>query len=398
MLPLRSLLHARQARMPGFNMMLNSSAWKPFPRYRAEPEPVEETTGEVTPYEHDLILRYAIVGIFIILFTAALYLMKVIAIPVTAGVIFGLVLGPLVDWMVRHHVPQHLAAALVVLLFVAVLMTAVGVLAVPFAAWSDQGPAMMAALKAKLSGLFVFMEDFKRGIASLTGAKPGTEISVSQGNPLMDIAMSSSAAAGGLLLFVATIYFWLATRRHLKARILRLCLGRSARKSAGAFFEQIEERVARYFALVTVINLGMGVLTTVIAWLAGLPFPIFWGALAFLLNYLAFIGPIIVSVMLLAAALIDAPSVLAAAWPAAAYYALHLIEGNAVTPMFVGSRLTISPFLVFIGFIFWLWLWGPVGAVLATPIIIVAMVAQEEFARYRLEKAKEDAQGSEAAA
>ena len=378
--------------------MLTSSAWRPFPRYMAEQAASEEADADVTPYEHDLILRYAILGIFVILFTGALYQMRVIAIPVTAGVIFGLVLGPLVDWMVRHRVPQHLSAALVVLLFVALLVMAIGVLAVPVAAWSDQGPAIMAALKSKLSGMFVVMEDFKRGLTGLTGH--GGDISVSQGNPLMDIAVSSSAAAGGLLLFVATIYFWLATRRHLKARILRLCLGRSARKSAGSFFEEIEERVARYFALVTVINLGMGLLTTAIAWLAGLPFPIFWGALAFLLNYLAFIGPVIVAVALFAGALLDAPSVLAAAWPAAAYYGLHLVEGNAVTPMFVGSRLTISPFLVFIGFIFWLWLWGPVGAVLATPIIIVGIVAQEEFARYRLEKVKEEeeAQAESAAA
>lgn len=357
-----------------------------------EAESSEEHTVDVTPYEHDLIVRYAIIGIFVILFTAVLYLMKVIAIPVTAGVIFGLVLGPLVDWMVRHRVPQHLAAALVVLLFVSLLMMAIGVLAVPMAAWSDQGPAMMAALKGKLAGLFTVMDDFKRGLSGLTGHTG--DISVSQGNPLMDIAMSSSTAAGGLLLFVATIYFWLATRRHLKARILRLCLGRSARKSAGSFFEEIEERVARYFGLVTMINLGMGVFATLIAWFAGLPFPIFWGALAFLLNYLAFIGPVIVAVMFFAGALLNAPSLLAAVWPAAAYYALHLVEGNAVTPFFVGSRLTISPFLVFMGFIFWLWLWGPIGAVLATPIIIVGMVAQEEFARYRNAKAEEDASGT----
>lgn len=368
--------------------MLSSSAWRPFPRYMAEPEPVEENE-EVTPYEHDLILRYAIVGIFVILFTAALYLTKVIAVPVTAGVIFGLVLGPLVDWLVRHGAPQHLAAATVTLLFVGVLMGALVILAVPVAGWTDQAPAMMAALQRKLAGLFAFMDEFKRGLGTLTGG--GAELNVSQGNPLFDIAVTSSTAAGGMLIFVATVYFWLATRRHLKARVLRFCL-RGARRSAGSFFEEIEARVARYFALVTVINFGMGLLTMAIAWLAGLPFPVFWGALAFLLNYLAFIGPIIVAVLLFAGALLDAPSLVAALWPATAYYILHLFEGNAVTPVFVGNRLTISPFLVFIGFIFWLWLWGPVGAVLSTPIVIVAMVAQEEFARYRREKAKAEAE------
>jgi len=369
--------------------MLSSSAWKPFPRYMAEPEPVDET-DDVTPYEHDLIVRYAIVGIFVILATASLALTKAVAMPVVAGVIFGLVLGPLVDWLVRYGAPQHAASALVVLLFIGLLLGAIAILAVPVAGWTDQAPAMMQALQTKLARVFAFMDEFKRGIASITGK--GAELSVSQGNPLFDIAMTSSTAAGGLLVFFATVYFWLATRRHLKARILRLCLGRGARRSAGSFFEEIEARVARYFGLVTVINFGMGCLTMAIAWLAGLPFPLFWGALAFLLNYLAFIGPIIVAVLLLAGALLDAPTLLAAFWPAAAYYGLHLIEGNAVTPVFVGNRLTISPFLVFIAFIFWLWLWGPIGAVLSTPIVIVGMVAQEEFARYRREKAKAEAE------
>lgn len=367
--------------------MLNSSAWKPFPRYMAEPE-VEDLHDDVTPSEHDLIVRYAVIGIFVILATACLYLTKVIALPITAGIIFGLVLGPAVDWLVRRNVPQHLAAAIVVLLFLGLIMSAVTVLAVPVAGWSDQAPAMMVALKTKLASVFTVMDQAKQAIGTMMG-KSGQELSVSQGNPLLDIAMSSSTIAGGLLIFVATVYFWLATRRHLKARALRLCLGRGARKSAGAFFQEIETRVARYFGLVTLINLGMGVLTMAIAWMAGLPFPIFWGALAFILNYLAFIGPIIVTVTLFAGALIDAPLVLTAIWPAAAYFVLHLIEGNAVTPVFVGRSLTVSPFLVFIGFIFWLWLWGPVGAVLSTPILLVAMVAQEEFARYRAAQAEE---------
>ncbi len=376
--------------------MLNSSAWRPFPRYRAEPEvEVEDPNEDVSPSEHDLIVRYAIIGIFVILLTGALYLTRVIALPITAGIIFGLVLGPAVDGLVRRNVPQLLAAALVVLLFLGVIVAAITVLAVPVASLSDQGPAMMTALKTKLAGLFVMMDEAQAAIGTLMG-KTGAELSVSQGNPLIDLAMSSSAIAGGLLIFVATVYFWLATRRHLKARALRLCLGRGARKSAGVFFQEIESRVARYFGLVTLINLGMGILTMGIAGLAGLPYPIFWGALAFVLNYLAFIGPIIVTIMLFAGALVEAPLILTAVWPAAAYFVIHLIEGNAVTPVFVGRRLTVSPFLVFIGFIFWLWLWGPVGAVLSTPILLVAMVAQEEFSRYRAAQAEEQAEAKPA--
>lgn len=367
--------------------MLSTSAWKPFPRYMAEPESVEEDDA-VTPQEHDVILRYAIVGIFVILATAALAITKVVSLPVTAGVVIGLVLGPLADGLVRRGVPQHLAAAIVVLLFLALILSALMLLAVPIAGWSDRFPEMMNALQSKLRGFVAFLDEVRRSLASLMG-KTGAELSVSDGNPLMALAMSSSTAAGGLLIFVATMYFWLATHRLLKARMLKLCLGRNARKSAGAFFEEIETRVAHYFGVVTLINLAIGMLTTAIAWLAGLPFPVFWGALAFVLNYLVFIGPIIVAVLLFAGALLEAPSLVAAVWPAAAYYGLHLVEGNLVMPLFVGRRLTVSPFLVFISFIVWLWLWGPIGAMLSTPMLLIAMVAQEEFARYRRAQAQE---------
>ncbi|WP_332680808.1 AI-2E family transporter [Bosea sp. (in: a-proteobacteria)] len=377
--------------------MLNVSAWKPFPRYMAEPEEETSAGSDISPQDHDLIVRYAIIGIFVILATTALYLTRVISLPVTAGVIFGLVLGPPVDAMVRRGVPQHLAAAVVVLLGVLVLLLLVATLTVPIAAWSDQFPKMVAALKLKLVGVLAFMEEFKQVAGDLSG-DDGAKVSVSDGNPLVSIAISSTAAAGGLLIFVATVYFWLATRRDLKARTLRLCLGRGARKSAGAFFEEIETRTARYFGLVTVVNLGMGLISVAIAWFAGLPYPVFWGALAFFLNYLAFIGPIIVAVAFFAAGLLSSPHILVAVWPATAYYVVHLIEGNAVTPVFVGRRLTISPFLVFISFIFWLWLWGPIGAVLSTPILLVALVAREEFVQYRqamreLEQAEGEGEG-----
>lgn len=333
--------------------------------------------------EAEAVSRYAIVGIFVILATAALSIAKVVAMPITAGIIVGLVLGPLVDLMVRYKVPQHLAAALLVLAAVTLGAMAVALLTVPMTAWIDQLPSMVAALKAKLSGVFEVLDRLEKMAGSLAPRASAPEVTVTDGSPLFDIAMSSSAAAGGLILFIGTVYFYLATRRHLKAQILRLCLGREARKSAGAFFAEIEDRVAIYLAMVSVINLAVGGITAGIAWAAGLPYPIFWGALAFVLNYLAFIGPIIVTALLFAAGLLSTSTVLGALWPAALYFVVHLIEGNVVTPVAVGNRLTISPFLVFIAFIFWLWLWGPVGAILSTPLVIIAIVAQETIVAYR---------------
>jgi predicted PurR-regulated permease PerM len=367
--------------------MSTASLLRRLPRRSPLVEVQEEAFEPISQYHHDLIIRYCLIGIFVILATGALYATKTIALPVATGIVFGMVLGPATDAMVTRGMPQQAAAALIVLLGVAVMACAAALLALPVASWSDQIPAMLAAVQARIAGLFGWVTSLWSQAAPGNAQLPGilrTNIGdLAAKLPLIDIAMSSSAAIGGVLVFIATVYFYLATRRHLKARLLRLCLGREARRSAGMFFVEIERRVATYLGLVTVINLVCGALAMGIAWAAGLSYPIFWGAFAFVLNYLAFVGPAIVIATLFAAGLLGEHAQWTSVWPAGAYLLVHLLESNVVTPTVVGNRMTVSPFLVFVSFVFWLWLWGPVGAVLSTPILIIAISAKETFKDYR---------------
>jgi predicted PurR-regulated permease PerM len=349
----------------------------------------DEPATSIEPHEHDLIVRYATVGIALILLMTVLSVTKAIAVPLTAGLIFGLVLGPLVDRLMRIGLPQTAAAALVVMVGIVLIAAVVGIFAAPFAIWSDQLPGIVAALKNRFSELAAMARQFEGVTKGLSGSPSGPVVSVDDSSPWLSLAMTSSAAAGGLLIFVATIYFYLATRRHLKAQALRLCFGTSARRTAGQFIEDIENKLASYFSVVTAINLGMGLITTAIAWQAGLPFPLFWGLLAFILNYIAFVGPVIMTALLFGAGLIDAANTWWSAWPAFAYFLVHLIEGNVVTPLMVGRHLTLSPFLVFVSFVFWLWLWGPVGAMLSVPLLLLFALSFEAAASYRRIRAAE---------
>jgi predicted PurR-regulated permease PerM len=348
----------------------------------------EDLHSGSSPHDHDLILRYAVLGIFIILATASLSVAKSVFMPVAAGLIFGLVLGPLVDRMVRLGLPQGLAAALLVTAGVLVMMLIIGAFAAPFAIWSDRLPGILSALRDRLSDVTAMAKRFE-GLSGGLSSAPASQVTVTQSSPWLNIALTSTAAAGGLLIFVATIYFYLATRRHMKARMLRFCLGRSARRSAGAFLDRIERKIASYFGIVTLINLGMGLVAVAIAWWAGLPFPLFWGLVAAVLNYIAFVGPVIMTALLFGAGLLDDGAGWRAALPALAYFVTHLVEGNIVTPVLVGHRLTLSPFLVFMSFVFWLWLWGPVGAILSTPLVLVISLTVEAIREYqRLEAAE----------
>lgn len=354
-----------------------------LPRPDDVPEPPVDDHDLFDIGDHDPVLRYATLGIFVILATAALAIARPIALPVTAGIVFGLVLGPVSDALVRRGLPHAAAAGVVVLVGMVLLMGLFAILAAPVALGADQIPAIVDTLRAKLDGFFDMMRRLQ-GVPQGATAPVATETAGGTSfTPLLNIAVTSSSAAGGMLIFVATIFFYLAARRHLKARVLRLCLGRDARQVAGSFFEEVEQRIGSYFAVVTVINLVVGVIATAIAWLAGFPYPLFWGALSFVLNYLAFIGPLIVTGLMLGAGVTTADTAFAALWPMGAYAIIQLFEGNVITPSLVGRRLTVSPFLVFLSFVFWLWLWGPVGAILSTPLLLIGMVMVEVLSAYR---------------
>jgi len=100
-----------------------------------------------------------------------------------------------------------------------------------------------------------------------------------------------------------------------------------------------------------------------------------WGALAFVLCFIPYIGPGIVILVLFGAGLIQFPTATQALIVPAFFVALTTIEGNFITPTIVGRRLTLSPLAVFLSLVFWAWMWGPVGAFLATPLLIVGIVA-----------------------
>jgi predicted PurR-regulated permease PerM len=356
--------------------------------------PVSETAEHFI--EHDVLTRYATVGIFVILIIAGLSITKSIAMPIVAGVIFGLILGPAVDRLAKIGIPHSAGAAMIVLAGLLVCFAMVVVFAAPFAIWSSELPGMIETLRQRLSVVGAFSQQIE-GVANSLATSVAPKVEVANGNPLIDIALTSTAAAGGFLIFIATIYFYLATRRHFKAQMLRLCLGRNARQSAGAFFDEIERRTAAYFGTVTLINLAMGAIAVAIAWFSGLPFPPLWGAMVFVLNYVAFIGPIIATALFVAGGLIGETSLLVGLLPSLLFFSVHVIEGNVVTPIAVGRRLTLSPFMVFLSFVFWLWLWGPVGAILAIPILLVGSLAREAIQSYRKTEAQQSEQNADLA-
>jgi predicted PurR-regulated permease PerM len=178
-----------------------------------------------------------------------------------------------------------------------------------------------------------------------------------------------------MVVFFATLFFFLAGRENLRRRFLTFWGDRKARLDAMHFLNDTETNLANYFAIVTAINFALGVLLGAFAYLIGLPNPLVWAVLAFLLNFMPYIGPAVTIVMLFGVGLISFDSLAYALAAPAFFLAASTVEGEFVTPSIVGRQLALTPLLVFLAVAFWTWFWGPFGTLLAVPLLIIGMVA-----------------------
>lgn len=326
--------------------------------------------------------QVAIVGIFVLLFGAFLGLARFVLLPVTAAFVFGIVLGPIADHARAKRVPQWLSAIVLVLLLIAVMNALVVLLAAPISDWVKKAPEIGARLKDKL-WLLDYPLQLLRDVRD--ALNPGGDHSAPLDLGLSNLIQPAlgllspaigfvTPAIGQLLIFFGTLFFFLSSRMQLRHALVALVADREARLRMLRIMHDAESNLTAYFATVAVIYFVDGLLVGVAAYFIGLPNPGAWGALTFVLSFIPYIGPGVVVLVLFGVGLIHFPAMTQALIAPAFYIVLATIEGNFVTPTVVGRWLTLSPLAVFLSLVFWAWLWGPIGAFLASPLLIMGLV------------------------
>jgi predicted PurR-regulated permease PerM len=127
------------------------------------------------------------------------------------------------------------------------------------------------------------------------------------------------------------------------------------------------------------IYFGVGVLTGAIAYMCQLSNPFLWGSLAFVLSFIPYFGAALITLALAAGGIVTHQTFGWGLAPAIGFVAVHLVSENAIIPTFLGRRLEINPFIVFISIIFWTWMWGPVGAIMAVPLLLIGETILSEL-------------------
>lgn len=318
--------------------------------------------------------RFAVIFIGLVVAVVALQASRVIVMPVMLAVIVGLMFGPVADRLESRGLAPALSAAIVVLLFIAIILGGITAFAVPLSDWVERAPEIWRRLQAVMADWQQPLEalgGLQEQLRSVFGNSSTVAVTVEEGGPITDAAMMAPGVLTEILVFLISLYFYIATRDHIRMSVLALCATRRMRWRTAHVFSDVEQRVSRFLLVVTADNFVVGVLIALMTWALGLPSPMLWGAMAFVLNYIPYVGQAIMAVVLVAVGFATHEELIWALAPVIGYGIINFIDGNIVFPAIVGRGVSLNPFLVFLSITFWIWAWGPFGALVAVPILLI---------------------------
>jgi predicted PurR-regulated permease PerM len=323
-------------------------------------------------------------GLFIIACMAVLYVSAEIVLPLILALVLKLLLQPLVRLLEDYNIPRAVGAILSVLLVLLAFGGTISMLAGPAAAWAGKLPEAIPKLKDSLSFLQApidAIQGMMKQIESLTGgagtSSPGPSVRPSS---LVGAVLSGSATAtSGLFTTLLILFYMLVSGETFLRRIVEILPRFKDKRQAVELSLHIERDVSVYLLTVTCINAIVGIATGGVMWACGVANPVLWGAVAFVLNFVPILGAMVGVVIFLMVSVLSLGVTWWAVLPVGLYFAIHIIEGEFATPMLLARRFTINPVALILALIFWYWMWGVPGAILAVPLLAITKIVCDDL-------------------
>jgi predicted PurR-regulated permease PerM len=321
-------------------------------------------------------------GLFMLALLAALYAGREIVLPIVLAIILDLLLQPALRLLERLHVPRMLGALLLIAVLFGTIVAFVTGMSGPASSWAAKLPEGVPRLQEHLSFLRAPIEAVRQFWQQAQGYVSGDSqpaASTSQAPAigaglLLSIFSNTSAFAAGFLETVLVLFFLLLSGDTFLRRLVEVLPNFSDKRQAVEISQHIEHDISAYLITITIMNAAVGLATALAMWLCGLGDPILWGAVAFLLNYVPILGPMVGVATFTLAGLLTANTLWLALLPAGLYFVIHLVEGEIITPTLLARRFTLNRVLVILALIFWYWMWGVPGAILAVPMLAITKI------------------------
>jgi predicted PurR-regulated permease PerM len=290
-------------------------------------------------------------GIFFLAILATAYVASDIVLPMIFAIMLNLLMQPALRALERLRAPRALGALLLILVVIATIVGLGAAISGPAQAWIAKLPEGIPRIQERLSFLDAPINTLRTFLAAANnfgaaGPQQSSAGPLDGGAILSSVFAGTRSFAGGLFTTVIFLYFLLVSGD-----------------------QQIERDISAYLVTITLMNALVGAATAIVMWSTGVGDPVLWGTVAFILNYVPILGPAAAIFIFLFAGSLTIASTWQALLPAALYGAIHVIEGETVTPILLAKRFTLNPVFVVFSFVFWFWLWGVPGAILSAPIL-----------------------------
>lgn len=307
----------------------------------------------------------------------AMQLARPVLLPIVLAGLIAVVLAPLVRVLGMLRIPAPAGAFLVVALFAGGIGYGIYALSEPALDWVERAPQTMREVELRLRTLKESVAEARAAaesvekMASVDGEAPPAQVTVKEPS----IAVRAVDVARVMLLRILEVlllvYFLLAFGGSFYRRVLTIPEGLRSKLRVVQISTEIEREVTRYLLTVSIINAGLGLFTALAMSLLGMPNPMLWGVMATVLNYVPYLGSAVTLVVLTFVAVLTFEAPTRALVVPLVFLGLATIEGQFVTPIVVGRRMSLSPMVIVVALLIGDWMWGVVGLLIAVPVLAV---------------------------
>lgn len=316
------------------------------------------------------------------------HIMQQVLLPIIFSLLLFLLLNPTAEWFHKFHLPRSISALLTLTLVLAPLGIVGTLLIPPAAEWLKETPNNLIELQKSIKGLeepLKQVRDASAAVEKVMGdfspnGRPYTTVVKIHDTSLLNTVLQSIPEI--LISFGLTITLTFLLLSKGKRPLLKVLIWQkdiSSHKRALLAVRNIQHELPAYLMTALLINIALACISTLCFWWLELPNPLLWGCIVGLLNFAPYIGAIASTALIAIVGLLEFSDMQQALQPAFIFLAITLIEGQVVSPMILGRRLDLNPFITACSVIFMGWLWGLAGALIAVPLLKTGLVLQQSL-------------------
>jgi predicted PurR-regulated permease PerM len=312
------------------------------------------------------------------------YVAQAVVLPLLLAWLVAMTLKPAVGWLRACHFPAFLAAAVVLGIFLSVLGFGGIWLGRPAVQWTKSAPEKIPQLREKIKNVLQPVLRFSEAASSVgnldvtqNSTNVAPSVAVKDNHTVVTMITWTRSLLAGIGETIVLTFLLLLSGDTFMQKLAEALPNRQHKKRAVEISRELQSSISNYLFTVSLVNIGLGCVVGIVLWLLGLPNAAMWGGVTAILNFLPFFGPIVGIGVVGLAGLLAFDTFGEALLPVAAYLGLHLVESYLVTPFALGQRFRLNRVVIFVAFIFFAWLWGVIGALLAVPLLVSLKVICE---------------------